>query len=258
MDVRWKLPRSAVYRYVARNAKQPANRNNCLYRHCKFQRNSRIVDLAMPTRFLVIEDHALVREGLSLALARVTERVEVVEADSCEAAVVILTAKSPFDMILLDMNLPGLSRMDALREICRHAAHTPIVVLSADASSELVHSAIHGGARGYIHKGAATEVLLGALQLVFSGGVYVPAVVVAPLQQTENDVALTKRQQQVLLELSRGASTVDIARTLDIAEVTVRVHLATILRVLRVESREQAVKTPLALRLLATADSKRV
>ncbi|MBP9088844.1 MAG: response regulator transcription factor [Kofleriaceae bacterium] len=202
----------------------------------------------MATRFLLIDDHALLREGLALALTRVTEQVEVVEAESAEQAVELLRANPPFDLILLDMQLPGRSRLEALDMVRELAPRTSIVVLSAEASSGLVYAALKAGARGYIHKGVNTDVLLSAVQLVFAGGIYVPPVLLES-EEAAPEVALTNRQEQVLVELTRGATTANIASTLEIAEVTVRVHIAAILRVLRVESREQAVRTPTAQRL---------
>ncbi len=202
----------------------------------------------MGTRFLVIDDHALVREGLTLALTRVTAQVMVVAAVSAEQAADLLRTHPPFDLILLDMQLPGRSRLAALAMVRELAPRTSIVVLSADASSELVYAALKAGARGYIHKGVNTDELLRALQLVFAGGVYVPPMLVEPTHAPP-EAALTNRQEQVLVELTRGATTADIARRLEIAEVTVRVHIAAILRVLGVESRDQAVRTPTAQRL---------
>ncbi len=202
----------------------------------------------MATRFLLIDDHALVREGLALALARVTEQVKVVEAASAEQAVELLLANPPFDLILLDMQLPGRSRLEALAMVRELAPRTSIVVLSAEASSSLVYAALKAGARGYIHKGVNTDVLLSAVQLVFAGGIYVPPMLLEP-QDAPPDAALTNRQEQVLVELTRGATTAEIARNLEIAEVTVRVHIGAILRALGVDSREQAVRTPTAQRL---------
>ncbi len=206
----------------------------------------------MPTRFLLIDDHALIREGLALALARVTEQVEVLEADSCEAAVVLLGGHE-IDLVVLDMQLPGRSHLDALAAVREAAPSTPVVVLSAETSTALVHGALAAGARGYIPKSSSTDVLVGALRLVFAGGMYVPPTVLEPerhsVAATVEESALTARQRRVLAELARNASTAEIATHLGIAEVTVRVHVATILRVLHVDSRAAAVRTPLALRL---------
>jgi DNA-binding NarL/FixJ family response regulator len=204
----------------------------------------------MPTRFLLVDDHALIREGLALALARVTEQVEVVEADSCERALELLAAGPDFDMVVLDMQLPGKSRLDAITAVRAAAPRVPLVVLSSETPGDLVQAALRAGARGYVSKSSPTEVLLSAMRLVFAGGVYVPPTVLEPTPAPEGEVALTKRQEQVLVELARGAGTEQIAATLKIAEVTVRVHVATILRVLRVDTREQAARSALARRLL--------
>lgn len=203
----------------------------------------------MATRFLLIDDHALIREGLALALARVTEAVEVIEADSCEQALDLLAAQPEFDLIVLDMQLPGRSRVEALTALRARAPRTPFVVLSAETSTELVHATLKAGARGYVPKSSPTEVMLSAVRLVFAGGVYVPPTVLEPAPPAEAPVELTRRQEQVLAELARGSGTPEIAAKLAIAEVTVRVHVATILRVLRVASREDAVRTALAVRL---------
>lgn len=203
----------------------------------------------MPTRFLLVDDHALLREGLALALARVTEQVEVLEAASCEAALELLATAPQLDMVVLDMHLPGRSRLDALAALRARVPRVPIVVLSAETSTDLVYGALRAGARGYVTKSAPTEVLLGALRLVFAGGVYVPPTVLDPAPPPEGEVSLTPRQEQVLAELARGAGTEAIAATLGLAEATVRVHVASILRALRVETREQAARTALAVRL---------
>jgi DNA-binding NarL/FixJ family response regulator len=205
----------------------------------------------VPTRFLLVDDHALIREGLALALARVTEQVEVVEAGSCEQAMERLAADPSFDLIVLDMQLPGRSRLDAVTALRDLAPRTPLVVLSSEAPSDLVHAVLAAGARGYVPKSVSTEILLHAVRLVFAGGVYVPATVFDPPPPPTGDAALTHRQEQVLAELAAGASTDQIAIALGIADVTVRVHVATIIRALHVESREAAARTPLALRLLA-------
>ena len=131
----------------------------------------------MPTRFLLVDDHALIREGLALALARVTEQVEVVEAGSCEQAMERLAADPSFDLIVLDMQLPGRSRLDAVTALRDLAPRTPLVVLSSEAPSDLVHAVLAAGARGYVPKSVSTEILLHAVRLVFAGGVYVPATV---------------------------------------------------------------------------------
>jgi len=202
----------------------------------------------MPTRFLLVDDHALIREGLALALARVTEQVVVTEAESCERAVELLAGSSDFDLVVLDMQLPGRSHLDALRDLRALAPTVPFVVLSGETSTQLVHGALASGARGYVPKSVPTDVLISAIRLVFAGGVYIPATVLAPPGPT-TDLVLTRRQEQVLGELARGLETEAIAVRLGIAVATVRVHVATIMRALRVETREQAVRTPLALRL---------
>ncbi len=207
----------------------------------------------MPSRFLLIDDHPLLREGLALALGRVTEDVEVFEAGSCERGLEIVASQPDLDLIVLDMQLPGLSRLDAVRALREAAPAVPLVVLSAETASELVHGALRAGARGYIAKSSPREVMIAAFQMVFAGGVYIPPTVLDPPATAERPLELTRRQEQVLVELARGHDGPAIAARLGVAEATVRVHVATILRVLRVDTREQAIHTALARELLRRA-----
>ncbi|MBZ0239024.1 MAG: response regulator transcription factor, partial [Deltaproteobacteria bacterium] len=172
----------------------------------------------MPTRFLLVDDHALIREGLALALARITEQVEVIEAGSCEDALARIRAAGEasleLDLVVLDLQLPGLSRLDALDAIRAAAPSTPVVVLSGETSTELVHAVLRAGARGYIPKATPTDQLIVALRLVFAGGIYVPPMVLDPPAPPDDpraahapvdEAALTPRQRRVLAELARGA-----------------------------------------------------
>ncbi len=207
----------------------------------------------MPSRFLLVDDHPLLREGLALALARVTDDVVVLEAGSCEAGLEIVGAHPDLDLIVLDMQLPGLSRLDAVRALRTAAPVVPLVVLSAETSSDLVHGALRAGARGYVAKSSPREVMIAAIQIVFAGGLYIPPTVLEPPTTPERTLELTRRQEQVLVELARGHDGPVIAARLGIAEATVRVHIATILRVLRVDNREQAIHTALARELVTRA-----
>jgi DNA-binding NarL/FixJ family response regulator len=145
--------------------------------------------------------------------------------------------------------------MDALAALRTAVPGTHIIVLSSEAPNALVHAALAGGARGYIPKTVSTELFLQAVRLVFAGGVYVPATVLDPPALQANEATLTRRQQDVLVQLAAGAPTNEIASTLGIAEATVRVHIATLIRTLRVDSREALVKTPLAAQLRAQRGS---
>lgn len=208
-------------------------------------------------KILIVDDHPLVRDALREHLRRLGGETEVFEACTGAKALGLAEQHPDADLLLLDLNLPdvqGFSVLMALRE--RHPA-IPVVVLSANQDQHTVLEALDHGAMGFIPKTAGTEVMLNALRLVLSGGVYLPADVLTTrfLQassppsrrrstgpvQTPADLGLTKRQTQVLALMVQGKPNKLICRELDLSESTVKIHIGSILRVLNVENRTQAV-----------------
>ena len=124
-------------------------------------------------RVLLIDDHALFRRGLRLMLRELMPEADVSEADSCAAAIDM--ADSAFDLVLLDLNMPGmqgLSALDAIRPVFKQC---PVVVVSGEDSPTLIRTAIQDGAAGFIPKTSEPEVMQAALRVVLARGVYVPA-----------------------------------------------------------------------------------
>jgi len=157
--------------------------------------------------------------------------------------------------VLLDLTLPGKHGFELLCELRHDFAHLPVVVLSATEDRDTVMRAINDGAMGFIPKTSKTEVLIAALRLVFSGGVYLPpsafsmhsgpmvteSRLPAPATRSPRDVGLTERQAQVLALLVQGKSNKLICRDLRLSEGTVKVHVSAILKALNVRSRAQAI-----------------
>lgn len=202
-------------------------------------------------KILIIDDHALFRDGLLLVLEGLNTGIETFEAGSYESAKDIMDEHNNLDLILLDLGLPGISHLDALLSIQQQTPDTPIVVLSGTEDQRMVEQALQQGARGYIPKSSSAKIILNALQLVIAGGTYVPAQILQKNStnlsgQLINDVEinhnLTPRQNEVLQELAEGKSNKDIANALDLKESTVRAHVAAILKAFNVNNRTQAVK----------------
>jgi DNA-binding NarL/FixJ family response regulator len=143
-------------------------------------------------RILVIEDHALVREGLLLALRALEDGATPAElfgaADAAEATQ-LLTAHDDYDLILLDLMLPGTGGMAFLGVIRKLHPQIPVVILSAQDDADTVMKAIRQGAAGFVSKASPTEVLLGALREVLTGEVWLP------LEYRELDEAATRRNR---------------------------------------------------------------
>lgn len=193
-------------------------------------------------RILLIDDHPLFRSGISAILCELDETVQTTEVNSCEEAFGVVTDDSRFALILLDLNLPGMDGMTGLSKLRDAAPATPIVVLSASENTAKIRQAINAGAKGYIPKSANREIILNALRLVLSGGVYLPVTIMeVPIPtDTSDEQPLTPRQRDVLRWLARGKSNKEIAILLGMAENTVRVHVAAILKYLGVKNRTEA------------------
>ncbi len=207
-------------------------------------------------RALLVDDHAMVREGLKQVLLKLDPTMEIFEAKSGAEAAEITSIDAP-DLVLLDLMLPdqsGFQVLATLRERCRGAV---IVVLSASTSQTDFKRALGMGAAGYIPKSCSAGVTLGALRVVLAGGTYLPPDLVeeqdpqagqallparpAAAHLRPSELGLSERQAQVLALLLRGLPNKAIARELDLAEQTVKAHLSAALRALNVANRTQAV-----------------
>lgn len=196
---------------------------------------------------LVIDDHPLVSDALRGVAAQIGPGAVVLSAASCEAGFEQALAHGEPDLVLLDLNLPGLSGIPALKEWRRRFPSSPVVVVSASEDQTLVLAVIAAGAAGFIPKSSPSEVLLPALRLVLSGGRYVPAQAIGvarphrrePLPSIDN-LGLTPRQIDVLRLIAKGLSNKLICRELGLAERTVKAHLSAVFRALGVSSRTQA------------------
>lgn len=194
-----------------------------------------------PLHLLIVDDHAVVRVGLATLLRGLRGGCEVTEAADLAAAQAALAARPDIALVVLDVHLPGCTPLEALHALRRSHPLLPVALLSADTDPDLAAGALRAGASGWVPKAADARVLTAALELILSGGCYVPPFLLqAPAAPVRAD-ALTERQFDVLGELLLGRSNKEIARTLGMAEPTVKGHLVTIFRVLRVRNRAEAV-----------------
>jgi DNA-binding NarL/FixJ family response regulator len=217
---------------------------------------------ASTLKILVVDDHLLVREGLKEVLKQVDSDVQIFESSNVAGAFRVAEAHGDLDLILLDLVLPDASGFTALQGLRRDHGDIPVVVLSASTEPSDAVRCIKGGAAGFIPKSSSAGVLLGAVRLVLSGGVYLPPEVLlaqcgygegekpfaaldeAGTARTRIDAAafgLTDRQAQVLALLIKGKSNKEIGRALDLAEQTVKTHISGVLRALNVTTRAQAI-----------------
>lgn len=192
-----------------------------------------------PLHLLIVDDHAMVRSGLAQLLRTLRQPCEVSEAADLPQARAALAAHPGIALVVLDVHLPGEPPLAALRELRRSHPLLPVLLMSGDTDPLLAACALDHGAAGWLPKSADAPVLLGALEQVLAGGTYVP-----PFLQQRPALppeVLTDRQLEVLEQLVRGRSNKEIARQLGMAEPTVKGHLVTVFRVLRVRNRAEAV-----------------
>jgi DNA-binding NarL/FixJ family response regulator len=210
-------------------------------------------------RILIIDDHPLVRDAMSRIVVELAETVEVLEAADCARGLELardVPDIADVDLVLLDLNLPGVRGFEALEQFRREYPALPVVVVSMYHDGDTVREVIRRGAMGFIPKVYSKEIILGALRLVLSGAVYVPPQAMAqdvgaPAEQSPGraamslsklgELGLTPRQGQVLALMMRGLSNKDICRDLGLAQRTVKLHVTAVLNTLRVSSRTQAV-----------------
>ncbi|MDP2870143.1 response regulator transcription factor [Methyloversatilis sp.] len=206
-------------------------------------------------KILIVDDHPLIREALRHVLPGLAADIRLYDASDLESGLALADQHPDLDLALLDLTLPGCSGMSALRTFRSAQPALPIVVLSGFDDTDTVISSLDEGAMGFIPKSSSNEVLLGALRLVLSGGVYVPRQAIAgeyglgaprrddaPRKpQTASDIGLTERQSEVLTLMVQGMPNKEICRELNLAEGTVKVHITAILKALGATNRTQAV-----------------
>lgn len=201
-------------------------------------------------KILLADDHDLFRAGLGMVLGELGADTRLLQAASLDAAIHCAEAEPDLDLALLDLNMPAMNGTAGLQRFREQFPDVPVVIVSGSDELSDVQQVLGAGASGFIHKSTAPPVMLSALRLVLSGGVYVPL----HAMQREPDKAaspspahrgwasgLTARQREVLCLLAVGKPNKVIARELALSEGTVKIHLSAIFRVLDVNNRTEAV-----------------
>lgn len=206
------------------------------------------------TKVLVADDHTLFRRGLALVLQNIFENLEVLEAIDAHEALALIGDHHDFDLVLLDLSMPGMEDLQGLSTITSSPGETPVAILSAHKDAKSIRATIELGARGYLLKSFSEDSLRHALALIMAGEIFVPSSILAagfddvrdpvfisdsskgrnPLQN------LTRRQQDVLNHVMEGKSNKLIARELGLYESTVKAHIQVILEKLQADNRTHA------------------
>lgn len=203
-------------------------------------------------RGLIVDDHELFRGGLRLLLQDLVNFAHIDEVGSLDEALAVLTAGDVPDLVTFDLSMPGLSGLEGLSAMVEALPGARIVVVSASESRDNILGALGAGAHGYIPKSLPSAEIVDAVEQVLAGRIFAPRALlnpertpVSPPQKAAEPAAsgteFTPRQRAVLDALLTGASTRKIARDLNLAEGTVKIHLAAIYRQLGVHSRAEVI-----------------
>lgn len=190
-------------------------------------------------RVLVVDDHPIMRFGIATIIDATPDMTAVAQAGSGEEAVELYEQHLP-DITLMDLRLPGMSGVDAIRTIMARHHNAKFVVLTTYEGDEDIHQALEAGARSYLIKGMPHDALVSALRRVHAGGKFLPAPVSRALSSRTPNSDLSAREREVLKLIVKGRSNREIASDLGITESTVKCHVGVILLRLNVSDRTQA------------------
>lgn len=205
---------------------------------------------AVSAKFLLVDDHPLFLEALRAAIEAAYPGARVVEAGSLAAAKAAIAERGRFDLVLLDLSMPGVTGFDGLVELRTLYPKLPVVIVSAHEDPRVIHGAMTYGAAGFIPKSARKSDLAEAIREVMAGSIALPKDYRPPNEDAASAIAanlaarllsLTPQQLRVLRMLRQGKLNKQIAFELDVGETTVKAHVSEILRKLAVASRTQAV-----------------
>lgn len=200
--------------------------------------------MSQDIRIMIVEDHQVVRQGF-IALLRLVEGFEIVaEAADGDQAIKLYRQHRP-DVTLMDLRLPTIGGVEAIKQIKAEFPEARIIVLTTFDGDEDIYRALQAGAKGYLLKGMSSEELIEAIRSVHGGKSRIPAAVAERLAERLAGPTLTGRETDVLRLIVSGNSNKEIASALFISEATVKTHVNSLLGKLGVTDRTQAATTAL-------------
>ena len=198
-------------------------------------------------RVIIVDDHPLFRDALKHALASAFSPIDITEAGDIAAVVTALEQDSDFDLVLLDLRMPGVQGFSGLVLLRTQFPALPVVIVSANDEPAVMRRCLALGASGFIPKSLAAETMREAVATILNGGIWSPASL--PDDETDSEAdglarrlaTLTPQQIRVLMMLREGLLNKQIAYNLKVSEATIKAHVSAILQKLDVGSRTQAV-----------------
>lgn len=190
-------------------------------------------------RILIADDHHLFRDGLQLLIESQYPDALFITTNTLTDAISAIENEEPFELIILDLHMPGMDGIDSIQRTCKLAGNTPVMIISGKESASIASACLAAGASGYIPKSADSEIIISGIRAVLSGGSFYPRDrVLSP----GNDPLsrLTGRKRKVLALLAEGCSNKEIADRLYLTEGTIKQYVSDVLHELGVDNRTQA------------------
>jgi DNA-binding NarL/FixJ family response regulator len=197
-----------------------------------------------PVTVVIVDDHPVVRDGLSAMISAYPDIKVVAEAGSGAEALAIIQQFRPM-IVLMDLLLPDMEGAEVIKQVCAASSDTAFIVLTTLVGDEEIYRAIEGGARGYLFKDMARKELIHAIYAVAKGQRYIPAPVGTRIAESLPRTGLSDREVEVLQQVAAGFRNKEIAYNLGLGEATVNAHLKHILEKLNAHDRTTAVTTAL-------------
>jgi len=192
-------------------------------------------------KFLIVDDHPMFRDALSQVVRLAADDADCVEAETLAQALKLIDGDDGFDLVLLDLGLPGNSGLSAVLELRTQSPTTPVAIVSASDDFALVHRTVQLGVNGFLPKSLSKDAMAAAVTAILDGATYFPTLAPPSDDAPLAVQSLTARQRTVLRLLGEGKANKQIAHELNISQETAKIHISAILRKLGVSSRTQAV-----------------
>lgn len=206
-------------------------------------------------KFLIVDDHQLFLDGMRLLLAKLAAEVKIIEANRGDEALRILESCTDFDLIVLDMNMPGLDGTSLVLSLRERKLWIPVVIVSAEDDPRQIKRVLDAGAMGYLSKAESGPEMLAALRTVLDGELFLSPALENRINRlgssgsrrvadtdSARKLGITRRQLHVLQRLEEGLSNQQIALTLNLTENTVKSHLSALFQILGVNNRTECVR----------------